>query len=259
MDSNEIKEVRLETKNIDKSYKLNSNKISGNLFNAESLSFESFMGNQLDFISSNPPANTYSASAEIKTTFKDNSKTTSDNKTTSADSMQKTELKNINENNKSCYFVEDDLPKLYLKIDSKDISASDMDQINYILNNPNFSININQINGFNNFSINYNGTEVSYKSFDFSQNLSKMISEGYKTNKPIRIDFENSASVILKIDKDGKLSAQFMSSDKAMEMLLKDNLYYLRAKLDKEGLPYKELSYNDQSGNNNERESNKDK
>jgi flagellar hook-length control protein FliK len=68
------------------------------------------------------------------------------------------------------------------------------------------------------------------------------------------LDFDGNSSVILKVDAEGKLTAEFISSDKAMESLLKNSIPQLRNKMDNEGIPYKDISYKDQSQKNNRQE-----
>ncbi len=86
------------------------------------------------------------------------------------------------------------------------------------------------------------GEQVSYKSFNISKGLASLIEYAYNSQKPVRLDF-GKKSVILNIDKAGKLSAQFMSNDQAVEYAIKSNLHYLRDKFDSEKIPYKELTY----------------
>jgi hypothetical protein len=143
--------------------------------------------------------------------------------------------------------AENDLDDETLKLDLKNLSTDDLKQISHLLNTPDALLNINHLNGFNHPGIHYNNASYSYKNLNFSQNLSEKLTKAYKKNQPVRIDFDNKSSVILKVDRDGKISAHFISSDKAMEMLLKDNLYILREKFEQEGLQYNELSYKDDS------------
>ena len=81
-----------------------------------------------------------------------------------------------------------------------------------------------------------------------------------KTNKPLRFDFGQDASVILRIGKDGKLSADFIPNDKAMETILKNALPELRAKFEEENIPYNQLNYkNPYQNKENNQNSNKEK
>lgn len=256
MKSNEVSDVKLDKLNVDPLSNYNK-PVKARLVVSENASFLDFMNDQLNFsLGSETTTSETTTQATDKTKEKDKTKsTTTDKEVNSAQKEKQIDKESLlNENKKDRDFVDQ-----FLKIDAKQLSLEDMKQVQQILNTNGFSININQIMGFNNYPINYNGTKYSSGSMGFAKNLSEMLNDSYKTNKPIRIDFENNSSVIFKIDKDGKLSAQFLSSDKAMELLLKENLYLLRAKLEKEGLPYKELSYKDSSDNKQERRSEKER
>lgn len=248
--------VKLETTNSQS--KVESNNTKSTLYIQEGISFADFITDQLNY-------------GHLKHTVKQVNKvkeTIYKEKTEATNKNDQPEAKkdNIQANNSSLQNVEKthtlsdkDFTDKYLQIDADKLSQEDLTQIQAIINNNGFAININQINGFNNFSINYNKAGYSYNSSNFTKNLEELISKAYKKNQPIRIDFENDSSVILKIDREGKLSAYFTSSDKAMEMLLKENLYLLRAKLDEEGLPFKELNYQEQQKDNKKRESDEER
>ena len=67
--------------------------------------------------------------------------------------------------------------------------------------------------------------------------------EAYKTQKPTRIDFDNNVSVILRISKDGKVSAEFIPGDKAVEEYLRNNIGYLKQRFDDENISYNDIMY----------------
>jgi hypothetical protein len=155
------------------------------------------------------------------------------------------------------------------KESSLKISKIDQNDIEFLKKcSENPEININSVNPQSavvNYVINNNIEKtaesglVSYKSLNVSKTLVNIIEYAHKTQKPVRLDFEGDSSVILKIDNEGKLTAQFISSDKAMENLLKNSLPQLRNKMDSEGLPYKEISYkeqNNKNGQSNQQEDN---
>ncbi len=91
-----------------------------------------------------------------------------------------------------------------------------------------------------------------------SKTLSNIIENCYKTGQSARIDFDNNISVIMRIDKQGRVSAEFIPSDKVAEQYLKNNIAFLRQTFDEQNLPYNELSYRQQGGKKNSN-SNKDK
>ena len=90
------------------------------------------------------------------------------------------------------------------------------------------------------------GVTTSYKTTNFSKGVFNIVEYAFNSQKPVRVEMTGNSSVILKIDKEGQLSAEFLSSDKAMEAMLKSNIPMLRNKLDSEGIPYKDIYYKDQ-------------
>jgi hypothetical protein len=103
----------------------------------------------------------------------------------------------------------------------------------------------------------FNEIEDVQKPVNASKTLMNIIENCYKTQQSARLDFDNNISVILKIDKAGKVAAEFIPSDKIAEQYLKNNIAFLRQTFDEENLPYTELSYREQNKNKNNR--NKDK
>ena len=81
-----------------------------------------------------------------------------------------------------------------------------------------------------------------------SKALADMINEAAKTNKPFRIDFDKNISVIIKVDREGRISAEFLPGDKAVEQYLKSQLPLLQQKFDKEQIDYKDLNYRQSNG-----------
>ena len=61
--------------------------------------------------------------------------------------------------------------------------------------------------------------------------------------KVFRIDFDNEISVIIKIDKDGKLSAKFLTNDESVETYFKHNIHLLRQKFEELNVRYGEITY----------------
>lgn len=87
-----------------------------------------------------------------------------------------------------------------------------------------------------------------------SKALADMIGEAAKTNKPFRIDFDKNISVIIKIDREGKISAEFLPGDKAVEQYLRTQLPMLRQKFNDENIDYKDLNYRQSNGGRQNRE-----
>ena len=85
------------------------------------------------------------------------------------------------------------------------------------------------------------------------------LSKARETNQPLRIDFDQNVSVILRIGKDGAIAANFIPGDKAVEQYLRNNISNLRAVFNENDLPYTELSYSNSSKQQNERRRNQQK
>lgn len=106
-------------------------------------------------------------------------------------------------------------------------------------------------------NINLNSTkemEQMYKSSPVSKTLMNMLSESMNHNKAVRIDFGNDISAVIKVDREGRIAAEFIPSDKAAEEFLKNNISYLKETFERESIEYNELSYRNhkrQNKNNN--------
>ncbi len=86
---------------------------------------------------------------------------------------------------------------------------------------------------------------------EVSQTLLNALKEARETNQPLRIDFASNVSVILRVGRDGVLSAQFIPGDKVAEQYLKNNIEALKSSFDEKDLPYNELSYSNSSKEQN--------
>ena len=84
---------------------------------------------------------------------------------------------------------------------------------------------------------------VSKKAVEVTNQLTSLIEKAQNTQKPVRISFDNDVSVILKIDKHGKVSAEFIPGSAEVESYLKNNIASLRQRFDEQNLPYNELFY----------------
>ncbi|MBY0450834.1 MAG: hypothetical protein K2X01_09455 [Cyanobacteria bacterium] len=89
-----------------------------------------------------------------------------------------------------------------------------------------------------------------------SKGLSEALKTAYKSNQSVRIDIDNQASVVLKFSQ-GKVSAEFLSSEHTMTLYLKQHLDELRQRLAAKNLPvgdvlYKQQQQQDQRGQKNQ-------
>lgn len=126
-------------------------------------------------------------------------------------------------------------------------STVDYDVINMSDNDANFFANLVQNTDMSMkdiaSQISENTNVQTAKSVQVSSVLMEKLAESLKTNQPFRIDFDKDVSVIIKVNKDGSLMANFIPGDKAVEQYLKNNIASLRQRFDEENLSYSELSY----------------
>lgn len=111
-------------------------------------------------------------------------------------------------------------------------------------------------------SIDNNFTEIkneaTQQTVQISQTLIDGLNKASATGKPLRIDFDNNIAVIMKVDKNGTLSANFIPGDAAVENYLRNNIAGLRQSFDDQGLPYNQLSYSQQQKQGQKEKNNKE-
>jgi hypothetical protein len=107
--------------------------------------------------------------------------------------------------------------------------------------NYSFSVNGNVL--MENMATNVKEAATVYKSAEVSKTLMNMIENSQSTQKPVRIDFGNDISAVIRVSQDGKISAEFIPSDKVAEEYLKNNISYLEQTFNEENIPYNQLSY----------------
>ena len=91
--------------------------------------------------------------------------------------------------------------------------------------------------------------EAAKQSIQISKTLADMIAKSMETNQPLRIDFDNNISVIIRISRDGKISADFLPSSQVAEAYLKENLPLLRQRFDDNSIKYDELNQKERREN----------
>lgn len=101
---------------------------------------------------------------------------------------------------------------------------------------------------------------ISTKAIEVTNKITELIDKAQKTQKPVRITLDNDVSVILKIDKDGKVTAEFIPGSLEVENYLRNNIASLKQKFDEQNLPYNDLFYRQSNKENNKnRNNNKNK
>lgn len=107
----------------------------------------------------------------------------------------------------------------------------------------NYGFSVNGQLLMENLSMSTEAVGKTYKSAEVSKTLMDMLFSSQHTNKPVRIDFGNDISAVLRVSQDGKISAEFIPSDKIAEEYLKNNISYLQQTFEEQDIPYNELSY----------------
>ena len=132
-----------------------------------------------------------------------------------------------------------------VKFDSIIMNQADVEVFSSLVNNT--ELNLNELT-----------SESVQKSVQISKTLADMLVKAKETNQPLRIDFDNNISVIIKISRDGKISADFLPSSQVAEAYLKENLPLLRQKFDENGIKYDDLNQRERK-NQEERNNNRKK
>ncbi len=114
-----------------------------------------------------------------------------------------------------------------------------------------FSVENAQNGDFNSImQLDVSQTYVTKKTVEVTNQLTSLIDKAQNTQKPVRISFDNDVSVILKVDKHGKVSAEFIPGSSEVENYLRNNIASLKQKFDEQNLPYNDLMYRQSSKQN---------
>ena len=97
---------------------------------------------------------------------------------------------------------------------------------------------------------------VSQKAVEVTNKITELIQKAQSTQKPVRITFDNDVSVVLKIDKHGKITAEFIPGSAEVENYLRANIPALRQRFEEQNLPYNDLFYR-QNNRQNRNKNNK--
>ena len=104
-------------------------------------------------------------------------------------------------------------------------------------------------------------SEEGGRSLQISKTLADALLKAKESNQPLRINFDNNISIIIKISRDGKLSVDFLPSTQVAENYLKENLPLLKQRFDENNIEYESLNQrerrnpdreNKKKGQNNE-------
>ena len=91
------------------------------------------------------------------------------------------------------------------------------------------------------------------KRIQVTNSLINMLQTSVTTNKPIRLDFDRDVTVVLKLDKDGKVQAHFIPGTAEVESYLRNNIQCLKQRFDDENINYSSLGYSRDKDDNQSR------
>ncbi len=94
------------------------------------------------------------------------------------------------------------------------------------------------------------------KSMEVSKTLVNLLEKAQNTQKPIRLDFDNNITLVLKVNNQGTVNAAFFPSDTAAEQYLRNNIPYLKNELDAKNISYGTLNYFSRQKNNQKEKNN---
>lgn len=173
-------------------------------------------------------------------------------------SVMKANGKNVNidvlNNFKLVSGISEDVYTSAAKIDYSTFSMSDDDAIFFANLLSKTDMSMQSIAGEFQKSLQSGKVEQVQKTAQVSSVLLEALSESMKTNKAFRIDFDNDISVVLRVDRDGNLNANFIPGDKAVEAYLRNNIPYLKQRFEEQNLSYGELTYSKHKRQENDEE-----
>ena len=91
------------------------------------------------------------------------------------------------------------------------------------------------------------------KRIQVTNSLINVLQTSVTTNKPIRLDFDRDVTVVLKLDKDGKVQAHFIPGTAEVESYLRNNIQCLKQRFDDENINYSSLGYSRYKDDNQSR------
>lgn len=124
-----------------------------------------------------------------------------------------------------------------VKFDNIAINEADVEVFTNLVQNG--EVNLNEM-----------APKAAEKSVQVSKTLADMLAKSMDNNQPIRIDFDNNISVIIRVSRDGKISADFLPSSQVAEAYLKENLPLLKQKFEQNNIEYDELNQRERRDQN---------
>lgn len=120
------------------------------------------------------------------------------------------------------------------------------------INDAIFFINLLNQNGTVSYSVENDSlsiSDINNKKINATTSLLNMLQTSFDSKKPIRLDFDNDVTVILKLDKEGKIQAHFIPGTSEVETYLKNNISCLKQNFEEEEINYSYLGYSKHKSN----------
>lgn len=146
--------------------------------------------------------------------------------------------------------LEDRINDKFLELDFGSIYDIDASKIG--ANDAIFFVNLLNQNNLINYTVDDEGLKISDssdKEIKATSSLLEMLKTSYDTKKPIRLDFDKDVTVILKLDKEGKIQTHFIPGTVEAENYLKQNISSLKQRFDEEEINYSYLGYSSNQQN----------
>ena len=146
---------------------------------------------------------------------------------------------------------EEQLNEKFLNLDFG--SEFDIDSSKIGVNDAIFFVNLLNQNNIINYTVEDNkiSLNVDDKTIKASNSLLNMLHSSIETKKAIRLDFDRDVTVILKLDKEGKILTHFIPGSFEVESFLKQNIPCLKQRFDDAQINYSQIAYSRYKGENN--------
>lgn len=146
---------------------------------------------------------------------------------------------------------EEQLNEKFLNLDFG--SEFDIDSSKIGVNDAIFFVNLLNQNNIINYTVEDDkiSLNVDDKTIKTSNSLLNMLHSSIETKKAIRLDFDRDVTVILKLDKEGKILTHFIPGSFEVESFLKQNIPCLKQRFDDAQINYSQIGYSRYKGENN--------
>ncbi len=149
--------------------------------------------------------------------------------------------------------IDEEINNKFLNLDFG--SEFDIDATKIGVNDAIFFVNLLNQNQIINYNVEDNKITLNCneKQINATQSLINMLSTSYETKKPIRLDFDENVTVVLKLDHKGQIQAHFIPGSPDVEAYLKQNIPSLKQIFDSENINYSYLGYSKSKDNSNKK------